>query len=119
MTGLLNRAIAVAFSMSSGAGGFSIGPSFTYYATVDEESAPAFRLLGILERSFIYYRWYGDLNGIIELVSRKILSLFHERQASPTDMNSHNQSLLHLAGKAVCLSLYYLVTVRLELLSGV
>ncbi|KAI1249155.1 hypothetical protein MGN70_008764 [Eutypa lata] len=50
---LLSRAINIAFSMSSGAGGFSIAPSFTYYATVDERIAPAFRLLDLLHVLFI------------------------------------------------------------------
>ena len=102
ITGLLNRAIAMAFSMSSGAGGFSISPSFTYYATVDEDSAPAFRLLETLSDAYWYCDRDDSLNGLSELVSRKILGLFQERQASPTDMSSYNKTLLHVAGDAVC-----------------
>lgn len=102
MTGLLNRAIAMAFSMSSGAGGFSISPSFTYYATVNEGSAPAFCLFRAFQDACDYCHRDDDLNGLSELVSRKILGLFQERQASPTDMGSYNETLLHVAGDAVC-----------------
>jgi hypothetical protein len=47
---LLNKAIDITFSMRSGASGWSVSPGFTYYATVNDEAAPAFRIIKSLER---------------------------------------------------------------------
>ncbi|KAF5254430.1 hypothetical protein FANTH_688 [Fusarium anthophilum] len=51
---LLNSAIQLSFSVRSGAGGWSFGPNFTYYPMVDSRSAPAFRMLTLLDRSHFY-----------------------------------------------------------------
>ncbi|RYP62588.1 hypothetical protein DL771_009667 [Monosporascus sp. 5C6A] len=97
---LLNRAVNMAFSMTFGAGGFSIAPVFTYYATVDGQTAPAFQLLNIMRDAIHHFRDSGltHWNTLGETALKKILKLFRERKASPTDVDSMNRSLLHLTG---------------------
>lgn len=48
---ILNSAVQLSFGMTRGAGGWSISPSFTYYPTVDAETAPAFRILTLLKHA--------------------------------------------------------------------
>ncbi|RYP66067.1 hypothetical protein DL769_006129 [Monosporascus sp. CRB-8-3] len=97
---LLDKAVNMAFSMTFGAGGFSIAPVFTYYATVDDQTAPAFQILDILDKAIGYLLPTAgrDWNMLTETALKKILKLFRERRSSPTDVDSMNGSLLHLAG---------------------
>lgn len=100
---LLSRAVNIAFSMSSGAGGFSIAPSFTYYATVDERTAPAFRLLDLLRRHLVSLETKeAHFQGIAQAVFGKIFMLYRERRASYTDVNFNNRTILHVVGDLVC-----------------
>lgn len=101
---LLSRAVNIAFSMRSGAGGFSIAPSFTYYATVDERTAPAFRLLNVL-REYLgspVVNKEEHFQGIAETVFEKIFMLYRERRASYTDVDFNNGTILHIVGYLVC-----------------
>lgn len=101
---LLSRAVNIAFSMSSGAGGFSIAPSLTYYATVDERTAPAFRLLHLLHEHLIFPTPNKKVlsQRIAEKVFEKILVLYRERGASYTDVDFNNRTILHIVGYLVC-----------------
>ncbi|EXK81754.1 hypothetical protein FOQG_13826 [Fusarium oxysporum f. sp. raphani 54005] len=112
---LLNSAIQFSFTIRSGAGGWSLGPNFTYYPIVDPESAPAFRMLSLLMRSR-YYSWDGfkdvGLLGdrawreeLIPSVVSSILSLFRAKQASPRAVDDKNQSLVYHV--AECISCHY------------
>lgn len=96
---LAQKAIEITFSCKFGAGGASFGPSFTYYPTVNEDVAPAFQILQVME------------NGLDDLVDQRQTSLAHlqcfldrgfqnleklfrEGRASPNDMNDRNQTLI-------------------------
>ncbi|EMT74416.1 hypothetical protein FOC4_g10002530, partial [Fusarium odoratissimum] len=46
--GILTAAIGVSVSLTTGAGGFSIGQNITWAATVDENSSPSFRIIRTL-----------------------------------------------------------------------
>lgn len=94
LTGLLNRAVAMAFSMSSGAGGFSINPSLTYYATVNEGTAPAFQLVHILGLVLRCNIQSDYLTEFVEHILTKIMKLIQDREASPTDVSSDDRTLL-------------------------
>ncbi|TVY69840.1 hypothetical protein Focb16_v001981 [Fusarium oxysporum f. sp. cubense] len=112
---LLNSAIQFSFTIRSGAGGWSLGPNFTYYPIVDSESAPAFRMLSLLMRSR-HYPWseYED-RGFLEdgawreellpSVVSSILRLFRAKQASPRAVDDQNQSLVYHV--AECISRHY------------
>lgn len=101
---LLSKAVNVAFSMSSGAGGFSIAPSFMYYATVDGRTAPAFRLLYLLHEHLIFSlaKRKAHSQRFAEKVLEKIFVLYRERRASYTDVNFENCTILHIVGRLVC-----------------
>jgi hypothetical protein len=99
---LLKSAIQISFAMQSGAGGRCISPSFTYYPTVDEKYAPAFRMMGMLDRALrahsktsVTFQWEELLGMALD----KLLRLFQTNKASPFAVDSMNRSLLHyLAG---------------------
>ncbi|KAI0594823.1 hypothetical protein F4775DRAFT_572051 [Biscogniauxia sp. FL1348] len=99
---LLGSAIEVTFTLSSGAGGFSIGPNFTYYPTVNSSRAPAFRIMALLGIAAIFTckpenptsQW-GDL--LVASIAR-IAKLFREGRASPLAVNEDNENLNHVLG---------------------
>lgn len=110
---LLGKAVEISFAMTSGAGGGSMGPMFTYYATVDPTISPAFQVIGLIgdiarelgareyiitaENETFRYQWLrsGQWQRLVETGSKKIQKLFRNRAASPTDLNPQNQSLVH------------------------
>lgn len=102
---LLNSAVRLSFAISSGAGGWSLSPNFTYYPTVDSNTAPAFRVLDMLYRSGI-----GDLKEVIwreKLVPSAvstILKLFRAKMASPQAVDANNRSLVYHLAKCVSLN---------------
>ena len=104
---LLDSAIQLSFSMKSGAGGWSISPNFTYYPTVDEGTAPAFRALRLLGKAAVGATSYYPSLTLVQwemlaaLALAKILRLFRDRKASPLAVNSRNQSLVHYVAELV------------------
>ncbi|KAI3574497.1 hypothetical protein IWW34DRAFT_705998 [Fusarium oxysporum f. sp. albedinis] len=111
---LLNSALQFSFTIRSGAGGWSLGPNFTYYPIVDSESAPAFRMLSLLMRSR-HYPWYeykdrGFLEDgawreeLVPSVVSSILRLFRAKQASPRAVDDQNQSLVYHVAECVSLN---------------
>ncbi len=118
--GLLHQAIDMSMTMTFGAGGMSISPTFSYSNRVDDQKAPAFRivaLLGAFSRAFRrsrlshirnpkgsirsrrLYRQIQKCDEFVAACMSEIPKLFHSGRASLTDVNRDNQSLLHvLAG---------------------
>lgn len=89
-------AIAYTFSTSCGAGGYSIGPSFTCHPTIDGATAPAFRVIEKLGFSLLCLE--GNVKAQTEMISqcgKQILRLFQSRRAHPLDVNAHNMTLMH------------------------
>ncbi|KAH7493325.1 hypothetical protein FOMA001_g2045 [Fusarium oxysporum f. sp. matthiolae] len=108
---LLNSALQFSFTIRSGAGGWSLGPNFTYYPIVDSESAPAFRMLSLLTRSQCY-SWHGFIDGsilgdkawreeLLPSVVSSILSIFRAKQASPRAVDDQNQSLVYHVAECI------------------
>lgn len=102
---LTSRAVKMAFSMTTGGGGFSISPNLIYYPVVDRWEAPAFVLLSTLHRAMLSRdsMTKTERQTLTETVGKKIIRLFHERKASPTDVDLDNKSLLHSASYLVCI----------------
>lgn len=105
---LLNAAVQVSFVTKSGAGGFSISPNFTYYPTVDENTAPAFRMVNLIRLSQTAPelvrgppRWR---DAFAALVLAKLVQLFRSQRASPLAVDSRNRSLVHHAAHHVSLN---------------
>ena len=94
--------------MTRGVGGWSISPSFTYYPTVDAETAPAFRILTLLKHAMrvIPYddpgpRTPARLEELVALALVKLVTLFQTSKASPLAVDSRNKSLVHYAAEMV------------------
>lgn len=102
---LLNVAVNVSFSMRSGAGGLSISPSFAYRPTVDASTAPAFRMLRLLNNaSKEMLLDPHDWQKLVASILTKIIGLFRAGKASPLAVDFENQSLLHYLALSVCRS---------------
>ncbi len=100
---LLNSAVQLSFAMNWGMGGWSISPNVTYYPTVDETTAPAFRTLELLLDSLTYCNWTPpQWEKFVALALTKISRLFQSHKASPLAVDSANRSLAHMM--AYCVS---------------
>lgn len=108
---LLSSAIGLTFTLFSGAGAYSLSPTFTYYPTVDESTAPAFRILNVVTELFdLIDDWgveVGDWtsgpqweNFIMSGLAR-IVKLFQDRKASPLAVSSENKTLNHYVASLV------------------
>jgi hypothetical protein len=97
---LAQKAIEITFSCKFGAGGASFGPSFTYYPIVDEDVAPAFRIVQVMQDG-IEVLVDGDqfdlhyYKCILDRGFQSLEKLFRDGRASPNDMNDRNQTLIY------------------------
>jgi hypothetical protein len=87
LTWLLNKAVHITLSMKSGAGGMNISPRFTYFATVNQHKAPAFRVISWIDLFLKEIRLEGikvsenQLRYLINAGLVKIGKLFREGKA--------------------------------------
>ena len=95
---LLNSAVQLSFAISSGAGGWSLSPNFTYFPIVNSETAPAFRILSLLFHS-------GCSGELIPLAVSAVLKLFRAKKASPRAVDADNRSLVYHLTRCVSLNL--------------
>ncbi|KAK7959814.1 uncharacterized protein PG986_004668 [Apiospora aurea] len=96
---ILHAAVDFSFTMTTGAGGFSISPNLTLYATVDGELDPAFRILGLLcgcTRSC-----KGSIDSFAIACFKNLIKLFDDKKACPAAVTRGNQSLLHSVAQAL------------------
>ncbi|CVL06084.1 uncharacterized protein FMAN_03929 [Fusarium mangiferae] len=102
---LVNKAVELTLRTTGGAGGFSISPSFTYFAEVDENRSPAFRVLNLWRRNVLATEW--AMTNCPEFFFKSIISklqaIFSSGTARPTDLSSHGSSLLHV----LCFAMQY------------
>jgi len=101
MKHLLRKSVNLTFSVSRGAGGFSIAPTLTASVTVDRSAAPAFMLMDHLFSGMIRF-WFIDDHaldylGMMSSVVPRLRTLFSRRLASPKDVNQLGQCLMHSA----------------------
>ena len=97
---MLNSVIDITFAWTTGAGGFSISPNFTYYPTVDTKSAPAFRIMDLLQ-SFCMFCRSGKMKPFMATCLTKLVRLFNEKKAHPAAVGDHNETLIYAAGTVV------------------
>ncbi|KAF7511002.1 hypothetical protein GJ744_005548 [Endocarpon pusillum] len=97
---LLSTAILTTVSMKTGASGFSITPHLSFKAIVSSRS-PAFSLFSQENYEKSLHRRSATTSELtsefLDSIMPRLLRLFAERQASPTDVNEFGQSLLHAA----------------------
>lgn len=96
---LLSQILSFSISISRGAGGSSISPNLTFRATVSDAS-PAFSLLSFDEmikvstQNIDYLKW----------ATQKLYCLFREQKASPSDVNTRGETLLHVSDYLVVIN---------------
>lgn len=104
---LLNSAVQFTFAMPSGGGGWSLSPSFTYYPTVDAETAPTFRIMTLMydARAHLFSSvgrgWWED-NFVPTAVS-VILGLLQTNKALARAVDANNRSMGHYVADCVSL----------------
>ncbi|KAK2758044.1 hypothetical protein FQN54_004450 [Arachnomyces sp. PD_36] len=91
---LLNSAIQLSFAIPSGAGAWSLAPNLTYYPTVDEKTAPAFKMLSLATSSGGTLLSWAERKKLIALLVSAIFRLFRTKKASPREVNAKNESLV-------------------------
>lgn len=94
---LLKSVIEISFALTSGAGGCSISPSFTYYPTVDVKSDPAFRLIDLMGSVLPA----PSTAPFVILCLRKLAKILGERRTYPTAVDDQNRTLMHHAISSV------------------
>ncbi|KAI0451235.1 hypothetical protein F5B21DRAFT_387914 [Xylaria acuta] len=102
---LLQTAFVLSFADSYGAGGRSIGPSFTYYPTVYEGTAPAFRIMDLALSMVESPNCTINTNGVAKVLQHcfdNILILYGRGKACPRDINFLGESIMHLVTLLFC-----------------
>jgi hypothetical protein len=100
---LFQTAVVLSFAHTRGAGGRSISPTFTYYPTIDESTAPAFRTMALASK-LVADRSVTDMKEVARVLQccyENILTLYSRGKASPKDINSKGESLIHLIAQTV------------------
>lgn len=110
----IQRAIEFSFSKTSGAGGFSISPSFTVFNIVDTNHSPVFLVVETLADwlyPFVLAKNWRPVDNLtpewrvlVHYALDKVIQLFRSRKASPFDVNDLNESSLHLVARMVSLT---------------
>lgn len=99
---LMNVVLNISFHVTSGAGGRSISPTFTYYPTVDRKSDPGFRVMDGMPLDFITHtmhchgRCSSCMVTIGKMTLKKIKELVFAGKTSPKAVDAENQSLIHV-----------------------
>ncbi|KAK8083886.1 hypothetical protein PG996_002667 [Apiospora saccharicola] len=98
---ILQAAVDFSFTMTSGAGGFSISPNLTYYTTVtvNHQTDPAFRTLGLLRDCTLFCN--GSIDHFAIACFSKLVRLFDDKKACPAAVTLGNRSLLHSVAAAL------------------
>lgn len=117
----LGATVDISFATRFGAGGWALSPGFTYHPTVDETSAPAFRIMELLcvclyvynsgqslphvRRTPVEYS-SSELDQFVGAALTKVVRMFGggAAKASPLDVDSRNRTLIHYATRMVSFS---------------
>lgn len=97
---LVARSIEISFSITVGAGGYSVAHEIRYHATVDPKRAPAFRLINLAldcvgsSRHEQVKLPLTHQDHIVKLCISTIAELFRGRRAGPTDLLPAGDSLI-------------------------
>lgn len=98
LTKVLQVAIDVSFTLSSGAGGWSLSQNFTYHPTVDCETDPVFlaldHFMAFRHRNNKLYGFEQENERVMELL-RGIKQTYTEGRSTPTAVDVFNRTPLH------------------------
>ncbi|OHF02485.1 hypothetical protein CORC01_02180 [Colletotrichum orchidophilum] len=99
---LLKSVIGISLELTSGAGGRSISPRFTYYPTVDADSDPAFRIIRMVEQCCVRPFHDGtNREPFIIACLKKLARLLEEKRTYPTVVDQQNRTLMHHAAISI------------------
>lgn len=84
--------------MTRGAGGFSIGPALMFNYVVSSKTGP-FLLFSTPLHDNADYRDVtpADIRRALEVRKRKLVQLFHQGKASPSDVDENGNSVMHVS----------------------
>ncbi|RYC55236.1 hypothetical protein CHU98_g10977 [Xylaria longipes] len=107
LTKLFQTAFVLSFSNTYGAGGRSVSPCFTYYPSVDRDTAPAFRILNLVNCMLSDSKHYdtSEVLKALQCCFDSVLTLYSRRKASPMAVDQFGGSLLHLVAQNIPLLL--------------
>ncbi|KAK1688422.1 hypothetical protein BDP55DRAFT_629529 [Colletotrichum godetiae] len=104
---LLKSVIDVSFALTSGAGGYSISPSFTYCPTVDRKSDPAFRIIDLIRESIHPSKQHRpSREAFATACLKKLARLLEEKQTCPTAVDDQNMTRVHHAASSIRIVFY-------------
>ena len=94
----LHGAIQAAMSMTRGSGGFSISPALLFNYVVSSRTGP-FLLLStpLYDKAFRRDGTSVDIRIALEVRKRKLVRLFHQNKASPSDVDEHGNTVMHVS----------------------
>lgn len=98
---MLKTAVDVSFTMTSGAGGFSISPSFTCSPTVDVDFDPAFRIIYLISEGLLRLEGKYAESFMMACMTR-LSRLLDDGKVCATAVDLHNMSLMHHTISSVC-----------------
>ncbi|KAF4808296.1 hypothetical protein CGCSCA5_v012626 [Colletotrichum siamense] len=96
--GLVSAAVDVSLLITTGAGGFGISPSFTYFPM--RERSPAFRVVEVLLWAFRTMRYKSTDEDVAKVFERGIhilKTVFTSGASSPFEIDRNGDTLLHAA----------------------
>jgi hypothetical protein len=86
--------------MRHGAGGASLSAQLGYYNILNPETAPAFKLMMLLDNAISSRKSsisVGDIGRLLEECSFRIRHLYQTGNAGPKDLNPFGETVLHRA----------------------
>lgn len=114
---LLGYAVQLSFCLAFGSGGFSMGPTINFQAVVDGSLSPAFQAANMILKLTAQVESppprvrkkkfsQDDIQQVEKFLSEgmiKIETSFHQRKASPTDVDINMETILFPILGVVCL----------------
>ena len=100
---LLAKSISLAFTATSGSGGFSISPALQAVRCVDKRQSPAFRAIALLKKSMYdgHFPTYPESSSQLRIELRnlytELATLFEAGNASGFDQDKSGYTLLHVS----------------------
>ncbi|KIL85812.1 hypothetical protein FAVG1_10781 [Fusarium avenaceum] len=98
---MINRAIEITLRANRGAGAFSISPSITSFTVVDVMIAPAFQVIDLLGKVYLYQLDEVYQESFLQEAVRKLQEIFRSGRTRPTDVDKNGNTLLHALMKVV------------------
>ncbi|KAI1361372.1 hypothetical protein F5Y08DRAFT_314987 [Xylaria arbuscula] len=96
----ISRAVDVSISLSTGSGGLSISPNITIRPVIDEEKAPVFQTLRLMESAYYDRRRSEKFTlQFLKVAIQRIMRRYKSRKSSPYEVNSYGSSALHIWGE--------------------